>query len=176
MDNYILLKWTSELEELSKALGFTKTYFMERDLILVSGSKKEILQKSQQAKQKKLLVAYEAEFNEEEKLRFVLEKTSVDLVFGVEKVHSKDSLHFLRGGLDQVLCTIAAERGKMIGFSFAEILNSQKRALLMGRMMLNFKLCRKYKLKTVFSNFSREKMELRSAQDLGAFEQVLGGK
>lgn len=175
MDNFLLMKWNPELEELSKLLGFAKTYFLGKDLVLVSGSRKEILQKSRQAKQKKLLAAYEAEVNEEDKLRFVLEKTPVDLVLGVERVNLKDNLHFRRSGLDQVLCRIAADRGKIIGFSFSRLLNANNRALVMGRMMFNAKLCRKYKVINLFSNFSVEKMEMRSAKDLEAFWRVLGG-
>ena len=40
------------------------------------------------------------------------------IVFGIEKIHPKDSLHYPKSGLDPVLCKIAADRGKIIGFSF----------------------------------------------------------
>ncbi len=92
----------------------------------------------------------------------------------MEKIHPKDSLHFVRGGLDQVLCKIAAERGKIIGFSFAELLNSSDQAGWLSRVKANVRLCRKYKVKMLLSTFAVAKMELRSRKDLEAFSRIVG--
>ena len=87
----------------------------------------------------------------------------------METINPKDSVHFLRGGLDQITCRIAKNKGKTIAFSFFEILNSRNRDKLIARMKFNIKLCKKYKVKTLFANFSTKKMELRSAKDLKSF-------
>ena len=51
MDNYLLLKESTELLELSKKLGFSKTYFLDSSLILVKGgSKKQLLKEINQSK------------------------------------------------------------------------------------------------------------------------------
>jgi RNase P/RNase MRP subunit p30 len=173
MDNIMVLPESKELLELSKQLGFTKTLFIERDFVLVSGgTKKELLKKVSSAKGKKKLVFYKP--LTEEMLRFALEKTAVDLIFGFEMINPKDSVHYLRGALDQVVCKIAASKEKMIGFSFFDILNSNKRAKLMARMRQNMRLCKKYKVKMVFSNFALTKEEMRSAKDLDVFFKVVG--
>ena len=105
-------------------------------------------------------------------LRFILEKTAVDMVYGLEMIHPSDSVHYVRGSLDQVLCQIAAAKGKMIGFSFSSLLHSSDGKLL-GRMKQNMKLCKKYKVKMILSNFSVSPEELRSKKDLAAFQRVL---
>lgn len=174
MDNYLLLPPCLELEQLSVRLGFTKTLFLNRDFIMISGTPKELLTQAQRAKQKGLQIIYFAD--EEKKLRFVLEKVPVNIIFGVEKLFAKDSLHYPKGGLDQVLCKIAAGKEKAVGFSFSELLNAVNLPQLLLRMKFNLKLCRKYGVKTVFSNFSRKKEEMRSAKDLEAVFRVFGQK
>jgi len=172
MDNYLLLKNSSEVGQLSQKLGFTKACFLEEDLVLLTGKlTPETIKKINQAKSKKKTIVFIPET--EEALRYILEKTPVDIVLGVENIHPKESLHYSRGGLDQILLRIAAERGKTIAFSFSEILQSKNRPRLLTRMRLNLQLCRKYKVKVIFSNFSRSLEELRSAKDLDAFKRIL---
>ena len=173
MHNLILVKESKDIEQLSKQLGFTKTLFLEKDFVLIKAeSKKELIREINKAKDK--LTVFKP--SSEELLRFALEKTKINLVFGMETINPKDSLHFVRGGLDQITCRIAAEKGKVIGFSFSEILNARNKDKIIARMKLNVKLCKKYKVKTFFSTFAKNEKELRSAQDLFSFWKVLGGK
>lgn len=170
MQNFALMQKSKELEEFSVSLGFEKTLFLDADFVLVK-SKQEML------KPNKKLTIYEAESEKkeaEELLRFALEKSKVNIVFGLEKIHPRDSVHFVRGGLDQILCKIAAERGKTIGFSFSEVLNAEEPRKILKRMAFNIGLCRKYGVKMLFSTFARNKNEFRSARDLEAFFRVLG--
>lgn len=171
MHNYLITKRTKELEQLSEKLGFTKTYFLEDLTIIKADSKKELLKRTRSVKDKIILF----EPQTEELLRFALEKTPTQILVGVEKINPKDSVHFVRGALDQITCKIANEKDKTIAFSFTEILNSKNQAKLMARMKLNIKLCKKYKVKTIFSNFSTKKEEIRSNKDLEVFWKVLGG-
>jgi len=169
MENILLMKRTKELEDFSKQQGFDKTLFLEDIAFIEGGTKKEILKKISQAKNK--LTIYKA--SSEEMLRFVLEKTKVEMVFGMEDINIKDSTHYVRGGLDQISSKITVKQEKTIAFSFNEILNSKNRSRLLARMRLNIKLGRKYKMKTIFSNFTDSKMEIRSAKDLQSFWKVL---
>lgn len=173
MENYLLMKKSQEALRLSKELGFTKTYFLEDfDYVVEKGSnKKDLLNKIKKSKKKGKRVMVRV-FSEEG-LRFVLEKTQADFVIGVEGIHPKDSVHFLRSGLDQVLCKIAAANKKTIVFSFLDILDSTNREKLLARMKMNVKLCQKYKVRMIFSNFSSSLMKMRSAADLKAWEGVL---
>lgn len=179
MQNFVLMQKNKELEELSASLGFEKTLFLDTDFVLVK-SKQEMLKpgkKLPNTNSNEKLIIYEAEPEKkeaEELLRFALEKSKVNIVFGLEKIHPKDSVHFVRGGLDQILCKIAAERGKTIGFSFSEVLNAEEPKKILKRMAFNISLCRKYGVKMLFSTFARDKSEFRSAKDLEAFARVLG--
>lgn len=173
MINLLLMEENSKVKELSKNLGFSKTWFLGKDVILISGfNKKEVLKKIKENKNKFIIVRVESE----EMLRFVLEKTTAQMVFGQEMVNLKDSVHFLRGGLDQITCKIAASQGKIIGFSFVDILESSFQGKVMGRMSFNLKLCKKYGVKTFFGNFSTSFYEMRSRKDLESFFRILGGQ
>ena len=175
MNNLILAKESKEIEQLSKKLGFTKTLFLEKDFVLVQAeTKKELLKKIDAAKRKKLLTIFKPQT--EELLRFALEKSKVDIVYGMETINPKDSVHFVRGGLDQITCKIARDKDKIIAFSFSEIFNSKNREKSIARMKLNIKLCKRYKVKMLFSTFAKNEKELRSTQDLFAFWKVLGGR
>ncbi|MBI2662253.1 hypothetical protein HYX11_02230 [Candidatus Woesearchaeota archaeon] len=170
--NIVLFKKSKEAEELCKELGLVNNYFLEDVLLAEGRDKKKLLQEINLGKNQGKLVIYKV--NDEETLRFVLEKTNVDVVIGAEGTHEKDSLHYVRAGLDDVLCKIAADRGKTIGFSFSSVLNSSVRGKLLARMMLNVRLCKKYKIKTMLSNFSNSVEEMRSSKDLDAWGRVLG--
>jgi len=171
MDNYLFLKEDLEILKLSSILGFEKTFFLEKGFVIVSGTTKEILNKVQDAQRRKILTLYIAD--DEKRLRFILEKTSVDIVMGMEKIFHKDSVHYPKAGLDQILCKIAAEQGKTFGFSLSEILNSKNPGKLMMRMKFNLSLCRKFGVKVILSNFSKDKWEMRSAKDLDAIKRVI---
>lgn len=173
MDNIVAMKENVEIEALSAQLGFTRTFFLEKDFILLeTKSKKEILDTLSRAKGKPIF--YRA--TDEETLRFVLERTPLKMVLGMEYIAVKDSVHHVRGGLDQVLCKIAAEKGKTMVFSLHDLLQATNKGALLARMKFNIKLCQKYKVKTFFSTFAQNKWELRSAKDLEAMWRVLGGQ
>lgn len=166
MDNILLMKKSTDLDKLSLDLGFNSTSFCS---LIEAKSPKELLSAIKKIKGLKVY-----KVSDEKMLRFALEKSTVDVVFGMENINVRDHTHYARGGLDQIVCRIAKAKGKTIGFSFSSILNSRNRAKLLGRMMLNLKLCKKYGVKVVFGNFSLVKEEIRSAKDLAAFRRLLG--
>ena len=175
MDNYILFDGDENSRELSLSLEFAHLFCIGKDFeIINASSKKELLLKVRQLQQKRKVVFFKPAT--EEMLRFALEKTTVNGVIGVEEIYPSDSVHYLRGGLDQILCKIARENGKKIVFSFSSILNSAHRSRLLARIIFNLELCRKYKIQTVFGNFSLVQGEMRSAPDLLAFRRVLEKK
>lgn len=170
MENYLLLKESPDLLKLSSNLGYSATFFLSRDFVyLKDQDKKRLLRQTEQAHQKKMKVIYEPV--SEELLRYALERVPVDIIIGIEKIHVKDHTHYVRGGLDQILCRIAVEKEKTIAFSFAELLRGNPK--LLARTKFNLKLCQKYGVKTLFSNFSTSAEELRSVSDLQAFVRVL---
>jgi len=173
MEEYVLMKKSAEIEKSSVELGFTKIHFLDSDFVLLKGkTQKELLKEIENARNKRLKTVFKAD--SEEMLRFALEKNGVDIVYGMENIHPKDSLHYVRGGLDQVLCKIAAEKGKTLAFSFSEILNSSEKGKLLARIMFNVWLCKRYKVPIIFCSFASFEMEMRSAKDLQALGRILG--
>ncbi len=168
----MLFKKSKEMQEFAQKLGHDKVFFAEDFVLLRETSKKELLKRIQEAGRRKLMTIYMPE--SEEMLRFALEKSGVDMVCGLEKINPKDSVHYVRGGLDQVLCAIAAEKGKVIGFSFSDVLHSPERGKLLARVMFNARLCRKYKVKMRLISLASSEREMRSAKDLSAFSRILG--
>ncbi len=172
MDNHILLPHSAELEAKSMELGFTKTYFLGKDLATsTAASPKELLndcQKAHAAKRKLVYLPANPDL-----LRFAIEKAPVDIILGIEQLYPHDSLHYPKAGLDQVLGPLAKQKNKTIGFSFSQLLHAQNRSKQMLRIAFNAKVCKKYGLTTAWSTFATHPEDLRSAKDLQAFWQFL---
>mgnify|MGYP000049345724 FL=1 len=87
----------------------------------------------------------------ENQLRSQIERPNKEAITGAEEIHHKDSLHYLRGGLDQITCKIATKKKNIIGFSFKslkKINDPIKQAKILGRMQQNMRLCEKFNTKT----------------------------
>ncbi len=99
-----------------------------------------------------------------------------DVVFGFELDASKDKMHYREGGLNQVLCELAHEKGVTIGFSLASLLQASpaQRALLFGRIVQNVELCRKYKVAMRIGSFAASPFGLRGAEDVISLFTQLG--
>ncbi len=126
----------------------------------------------QKARNKSDFVIVEAD----EHSRMAFENKHVSLIYALEKLEKHDHMHFRKSGLNQVLCSLACKKDIIVGFSFNSILNSSEkwRSRLLGRMMQNVKLCRKYKVKTTIASFATKPMEMRSPAELKSFGIILG--
>lgn len=98
----------------------------------------------------------------------------VDILLDPHLGNRKDFMHQRNSGLNHVLCALAKENNVAIGFSFSAILRAQHRDKMLGRIMQNILLCRKYKLPMVIGSFAKNSWELRNEKDLQAFFRVLG--
>jgi len=105
-----------------------------------------------------------------------IEGRKADLIYGMESTNERDSITQKRSGLNHVLCSLAKQKDKMICFDFSSVLLShgQRRAVIMGRMMQNIRLCRKYKVETAMASFAHEPLDMRNPSDLKAFFLMLG--
>ncbi len=102
--------------------------------------------------------------------RAALENKKVDVLLGPEKGRDRDFTHYRNSGLNQVLCKLAKKNNIAIGFDFNDILVSMEKGKILGRMMQNVKLCRKYKVKMLIFDFKEE----RSKEELRSFGISLG--
>ena len=105
--------------------------------------------------------------------RALIESKSANIIFGFEEVHNKDSTHQRNSNLNHIICQLANEKDVSFGFSYSQILNSQNKPQVMGRMSQNIRLCKKYKVKTLFSSFARNPFDLRSNYDSSALFRIL---
>ncbi len=108
--------------------------------------------------------------------REVLENKRADILISAESYGGVDTTHFRNSGLNQVLCKLAFKNGIAIAFNFNDILKTKgaERSLLLGRMMQNVRLCRKYENKMIIASFASNKYELKSASDLISFGITMG--
>jgi RNase P/RNase MRP subunit p30 len=101
--------------------------------------------------------------------RFALENKKVFMLLSPEKIRKQDSLNSRNSGLNQVLCELAKKNNKIIGINIQDILNENKneieKARVIGRIMQNVRLCRKYKCRIILLSCSenpetKEKIKL----------------
>ena len=106
--------------------------------------------------------------------REIIEKSSPDLVFSLEEHTKKDFMHQRGSGLNHIMCKLMHDNNIAIGFSLSSILNSEKKHLILGRIIQNIKLCRKYKVKTIIASFTEKSFEMRSPHDAKSLFLKLG--
>ena len=123
------------------------------------------------AKQSKLLVAKSSE-----KDRVFVESNKIKLIYGFEELYKKDYLHQRASGLNHVICELAKQNNVAISFSYSMLFdkNPAVASMLMGRMMQNIALCRKYKVKTAIGSFAENQFNLRSSYDVMSLFTMLG--
>ena len=109
--------------------------------------------------------------NDEKILSAVINDKKVNMIINVENSANKDFMHARNSGLNQVLCKILKERNIVVGFSFDTVYNKEgmDRAILLGRMMQNARICRKFKVKTAVVDFQG-----RGEKDLNSFGTCIG--
>ena len=107
--------------------------------------------------------------------REILE-SSPDILLSPHFAAGKDFMKARNAGLDSASCKIAAKNKIAVGIDFNEILHAgeREREVLIGRIMQNIKLCRKYKVKMLLASFASSVLEMRSAFDLQALAQAIG--
>ena len=107
--------------------------------------------------------------------RFFIEKKKIDVLFSLEDGKREDFMHHRASGLNHVLCSLANKNKVIIGFSFNMLLRDKKNLhKLLGRMMQNIRLSRKFKVKTLIGSFAERPFEMRGANDILALFVSLG--
>lgn len=144
-------------------LGYSKIY----NIKLIKP--KTIKDLSRIQKSKDLVIVEGGKLNRE-----ILENRNVDILVSPEREEGRDSFHQRHSGLNQVLCKIAKKNRIAIAFNFNDILNAKNKHRILGKMMQNIRLCRKYKVDMIIASFAREKYEMRNPNDLISFFVCLG--
>lgn len=103
-----------------------------------------------------------------------MRKKDINLIMGLEKKAEKDSLHQRISGLNQVYCKIAVRNKTAITFNLQDVLNARDKHIILGRIMQNIMLCRKYKVKMIIASFAKDKYGMRNPKDLMSLGISLG--
>lgn len=162
-----VLKEDEKIKEFSKKLN--------SEIIVINLIKSEDIRSlRRKIDNEKGLIAVEAGSDEINKNLF--ENKKIGILVGLEKNRERDFMKSRDSGLNQTLCKLANKNKIVIGFSFSDVFNSNgiERSNLLGKMMQNAKLCRKYKVKVIVGSFASKWQELRSERDLMAFGREIG--
>lgn len=105
--------------------------------------------------------------------RLVIEKLRPTLIYNLEISPKKDSMHQRNSGLNHILCAFASQHHVAIGFNYSLLQQKERRSVILGRMMQNMMLCRKYKLSVMFASFSADPWKMRAPTDVESLERIL---
>ncbi len=160
--------------KIAEKLGLTGLVFLydkPKDLKTLRATTKLKLF-SANAKGKCDLIVAEGRDNE----RHLLEKTGVDVVYGLERDDGRDHTHYRYSGMNQVLAKIAHDKDKIICFDIGKVISASgvKRVKLLGRMMQNIMLCKKYKVKMAVASFAKTPFQMRDSDSIMALLKVIG--
>jgi RNase P/RNase MRP subunit p30 len=107
--------------------------------------------------------------------RGAIESKKIKLIYGLEDTGKRDYMHQRSSGLNHILCELACKNNVSIGFSYSSIIGTKKfMSPIMGKMMQNIRLCRKYKVKTIIASFAENPFELRHPHDIASVFRVMG--
>lgn len=167
----------NEFLEAAKSLGYNQLIFVYTDVKKVKklpNSFSALLVDENKVKQYKGKADFIIVKAHEDINRHSIEKMKPDIMFSFEDSEKSDTMHQRYSGLNNVLCELAFRNNVRVAFSFSSILNSNRRATLLGRISQNISLCRKYKVKTLIASFAKNTSEMRSAKDLQSLFITLG--
>ena len=127
---------------------------------------------SSELKDEDVFVAVKSSDNNKE----IIEKSGVNMIFSFEENSRRDFIHQRASGLNHVLCKSAKENNVTMGFSVKSILDAENKQELLGRIMQNMNLCRKFKVKTTIASLAQKPLEMREIHDLTSLFEILGSK
>lgn len=167
----------AKIEKKAKELGFENVFFVDEagkaDYILIKAqTKEELNNKIAKAKGRKIIVLG----SNDEVNRTALENENVSILLSPEHTRQHDYMTYRNSGLNHVLCKIAHDNNIAIAVDFNELkrLKGKEKALKIGRIMQNIRLCRKYKVKIMILSLAKSPREMASIFDLKVLARTLG--
>jgi RNase P/RNase MRP subunit p30 len=97
-------------------------------------------------------------------------------IINSELIHYKDSLHFIKSGIDDTLAKEMAKKKIALVFNLNLIIanDSIKRAQIIRRMKENMKKAVKFDIPVLFASLAKDECELFNNQQIKAWAQYLG--
>jgi len=170
-------------EKKAKQLGFKSILSVEdfgkdqgADIVLIDVTDVKELRK-QIAKSKRKYKMIVVRGSTDEINRTSIESNQIDVLLSPEYSRRQDFMHYRNSGLNQVLCKAASKNNIAIGISlneFKKVKDEKEKAMKLGRIMQNIRLCSKYKTKILLASFSETPEQMVSASDLKDFALAIG--
>lgn len=104
--------------------------------------------------------------------RQLMENGKATIIYGFEENPKRDSMHQSASGLNHIMCSIVKSKNVAIGFSYTSLIENSHS--IVGRMMQNLKLCRKYKNDIIIGSFATRPFQLRSRHDVDSLFRLIG--
>ncbi len=100
-------------------------------------------------------------------------RKGIDIVHGFEHHPRRDHTHYRNAGVNQVIAKLCKEKNILFGFNFNKVLSAEDKQVLLGRMMQNYIIMKKYKVPVVFFSGATDEYGLRSYKDVKNFFEVI---
>ena len=97
----------------------------------------------------------------------------IDYIINSELSERQDSFHYRSTRLNQVHAKLASENDTNIVMNFSLLLNPATRCMMLGRMMQNAELIKKYRLRNAVFSLANTPMGMRSRAMLDALGSIL---
>lgn len=185
---FFIGKKNKKIENISQEKGFDKIIFIKEVSSVEEINKKEkdnydaVLIKTTNTENFRRLVDKASNYFEPYVLgindkinRAALEHKKVKALVSPEFARKYDYKDYRNSGLNQVLCKIAYKNNKKIIENFSEFLEKDKKekALLLGRILQNSRLCKKYKVEFIITIFAKDEEGLICATEIEDFKKIL---
>jgi RNase P/RNase MRP subunit p30 len=97
-------------------------------------------------------------------------------IINSESIFPKDSLHFIKSGIDDTLAKEMAKKKIAIVFNLGLIIagDSAKRALIIRRMKENMKKAVRHDIPILFASLAKDEYELFNGQQIRAWAEYFG--
>lgn len=105
--------------------------------------------------------------------RHNVDRYKYKLHYDFEHLQRKDSMHYRRSGMNQVIGKIMKEKEKMYIINYAKILTSKNPHVILGKIELNLKIARKYGFDVAIASMAKKPRHLRSKEQLQALIKML---
>jgi hypothetical protein len=103
-----------------------------------------------------------------------IENSAIDFLYGFELLEDRDSFHYRRSGANQVIGKMLKDKEKVMVFDMEKIIVSKSQDVLIGRMMQNLVLAKKYKFDVVICSFASLPENMRAGKEYEALIRSLG--
>ncbi len=106
--------------------------------------------------------------------RHIIEQKLADVVFSLEQNQGHDFIHQRNSGFNHILAKLAEKNNIAVGFSLSLLLPEKSRPKIMGRMMQNIMLCKKYNVPVVVASLAKSPFQMRAPKELISLFSELG--